>query len=393
MNNTDNQKIEGVENSNPDNAIHHEIFKDDFSHLDIPEFFKILMANSQISGILIMDKQGTILGTNIGMQQSYGYTSDELVGKNFSLLYRHEDRAMNLPAREITTVLQKGSSKDENYCVHKDGSHIWTLGESVFTKNEKGEIYIIKFVFDINQQKLLEEHLIDSNNKLNKSNKDLETFVYTASHDLKAPIANIEALVETLHRELTQDCKNIDEVNEVLNMLQVSTERFRTTINDLAIIGKEQEEEDGLSDVLLSEIVEDVKTHLHSQISESETIFAEDFSKAERIHFSKKNLRSILFNLISNAIKYRHPERKPFIKTSTEISEGFVLLKVCDNGMGIKEEDKAKIFSMYKRINNDVEGTGVGMSIVARIVNNHGGRIEVDSKLGEGSTFNIYIKQ
>src|SRR5690606_33431645 len=97
-------------------------------------------------------------------------------------------------------------------------------------------------------------------------------------------------------------------------------------------------------------------------------------------------------NLISNAVKYRSPHRKLLIHVETKpIKEEYVLLSVQDNGIGIKEEDKDKVFRMYQRLNNDSKGTGVGMAIVKRIVDNAGGKIELKSKVEEGSTFEIYF--
>jgi PAS domain S-box-containing protein len=390
-------------NQNTNRDIHHELYKDNTSNLDIPELFRLIIANTRASGMIMMDSEGTILATNMGMLNSYGYNSEEIVGKKFNILYTENDRAKKIPEMELATVLQKGSSKDENYCVHKNGTYLWTLGESIFTKNDKGEIFILKIIFDINRQKLLEQHLIQSNNELNSTlhkltqlNNDLETFVYTASHDLKAPIGNIEALIMTLQEELTEDSRQKTEVKEIISMIEFSITKFRTSISELAVVGKlksEENEKEEVSEISFSEILNDVKALLQLQINESKTIFEEDFSKAKSMRFSKKNLNSILHNLISNAIKYRHPDKQPRIRISTENIDDFILLKVSDNGLGIKDEDKGKIFSIYERAHDHVEGTGVGMAIISRIVNNNGGKIELESKVGEGSSFKVFLKK
>lgn len=403
MGNENKKQTSGRKKNDADNAIHHEIFKHNISNLNVPEFFRMLIANSRASGMILMDKEGTIQAINMGMLASYGYEPSELLGKKFHTLFTLEDRTRKIPEMELSTVLQKGASRDENYCVHKNGTHLWTLGESVFTKNEEGEIFIVKLIFDINRQKLLEQHLIQSNDELNKTlqrltqlNNDLETFVYTASHDLKAPIGNIEALISTLQEELTEDCRQKPEVKEIINMIEFSIEKFRSSITELAVVGKlksEQDEKDEILEISFSEVLEDVKVLLQLQINESKAVFTQDFSKVKHIHFSKKNLRSILHNLISNALKYRNPNRPPQIRVSTESANEYVLLKVSDNGLGIKEEDKEKIFSIYKRAHDHVEGTGVGMAIVSKIVDNHGGKIEVESRVGEGSSFKVFLKK
>jgi len=107
--------------------------------------------------------------------------------------------------------------------------------------------------------------------------------------------------------------------------------------------------------------------------------------------FSRKNLRSIFYNLVSNAIKYRHANRNPIISLRTYHEKEFIVLKIEDNGLGIKEEDYHKLFEMFKRLHSHVEGSGIGLAIVKRIIENYGGKINVSSKLGEGTTFKISI--
>ncbi len=111
------------------------------------------------------------------------------------------------------------------------------------------------------------------------------------------------------------------------------------------------------------------------------------------IKFSKKNLKSVIYNLLSNAIKYRSAERKPEIFISTEQQDGYLTLKIKDNGLGVEKDKQSKMFSMFKRFHDHVEGTGVGLYIVKKIVENAGGKIEVESEVNKGTTFTIFFKQ
>jgi signal transduction histidine kinase len=117
-----------------------------------------------------------------------------------------------------------------------------------------------------------------------------------------------------------------------------------------------------------------------------------DFENNASIKFSRKNFRSIIYNLISNAVKYRSPERTPEIHIQIKKLEGYNLLRVKDNGLGFNLHQKEKMFTMFKRFHDHVEGTGVGLYIVKRIIDNAGGRIEVESKEGEGTEFRIYFR-
>jgi signal transduction histidine kinase len=109
------------------------------------------------------------------------------------------------------------------------------------------------------------------------------------------------------------------------------------------------------------------------------------------VTFSEKNLRSVVYNLLSNAVKYRAPERPPRVKVRAHCTNHHVLLVVQDNGLGISETGQRKLFGMFQRLHDHVEGSGIGLYMVKRMVENVGGRIEVESEVGTGSTFTVYF--
>jgi signal transduction histidine kinase len=111
-----------------------------------------------------------------------------------------------------------------------------------------------------------------------------------------------------------------------------------------------------------------------------------------QVHFSKKNLQSILYNLLSNALKYRSSERELFVRISCYSNQSHHLLTIEDNGLGMDMRQEEKIFALFKRLHTHVEGTGIGLYIVKKMLENGGGKIEVESKLGVGSTFKVYFK-
>lgn len=251
---------------------------------------------------------------------------------------------------------------------------------------------VLKDVSELNKTKkeLIKKlkHLEEEHEKFICLNNDLNNFVHAVSHDLKSPINHlrglIEALVLSIPKEWDQEAL-LDHINSALNNL-------KTRVEDLAELGNANETGDYCS-IAFGELMKEVKYDLQVQIKESDTEIIEDFSKAPTIHFSKKNLRSILYNLISNSVKYRAKDRRPLINvTSEKLRNNTLLLKVSDNGMGISEEDKYKIFLMYKRLVNNIEGKGVGLALVKRIVDNAEGKIEVESELGKGTVFKLYLK-
>ncbi|MBA9079242.1 sensor histidine kinase [Rufibacter quisquiliarum] len=239
----------------------------------------------------------------------------------------------------------------------------------------------------------LEARVKERTKELIKVNRDLDNFVYTASHDLKAPINNIEALMIALEETLQQPEFDKDEVANLLNMVNHSVSRFKATLLDLTEIAKVQyEAETGKGKVSFKEIFNDVKLHIKDLIESSNAKITVDFSQAPDITFSRKNLRSILYNLLSNSIKYRSPERSPEIEVKTKTIDGFTLLTVRDNGLGLRQQDHEKVFGMFQRLHRHVEGTGVGLAIVKNIVENCDGKIEFESEVGKGSVFKVYLK-
>lgn len=350
-------------------------------------FFKMMFENAAFTGIIVMDTAGNILDVNHGFNNCFGYSKEMLVGHNFDILFIDEDRKRNLPERELEGVKKHGSYNDENYLRRSDGSATWVHGESIHISDAKGQEFVLKIVQDINEEKILEHELKRVNEEQEKTILDHETFIYTASHDLQSPINNISGLVKALKENPLKD--NL----MLLTLIEQSVHRFKEKIRELSDVGREQEvARRNIQMVSFEAVLEDVLFDLRDEVRESEAVITADFSAVPAIGITKQKLRSILQNLLSNAIKYRHNSRLPLIHVSSYATDDhYVELRVEDNGIGIAQEDQAKVFEMYERIQYMKEGSGVGMAIVRRMVENLGGRIKLESKVGEGSIFSIYF--
>lgn len=240
---------------------------------------------------------------------------------------------------------------------------------------------------------ILNNQLTDKNRLLTRTNFDLDSFIYTASHDLKAPISNIEGLIAALETILHEEGVVKDEIDKIIAMMSGSVVRFKKTILDLTEITKTQKNfEEDISTINCKEIIEDVMDSIQGMIDRKNVKINIDTTHCAEINFSRKNLKSIVYNLISNAIKYSCPERQAEIFVKAENQNGWVLLTVKDNGLGINQQDQAKVFSMFKRLHDHVEGTGVGLYIVKRIIDNAGGKIELESEVGKGTVFKVYFR-
>ncbi len=358
-------------------------------HLTSSLVFDDIFCNAESTSLLVFDRSGKIEDMNLGFQKLLGYSLESLVGKNIAVLYGSDDLRKRHPENMIKRTLETGASHDDNFLNHQNGNLVWVHGECVLAKDRDGQEHLVTIFHDLTKEKLLEEQLREKNREQEKIILDHDAFVYTTSHDLRSPLNNLDALI----RHLEESHSDPDTVAQLVPILQDSILRLRNKIDELSVIGKRREEEHRTSTVYFQTIYEDVLKDLELEISASGAVLSADFSRLPIIEFSRKNVRSLLQNFISNALKYIHPERKPIINVSTKpVEEGTVLLMVEDNGLGVKEQEKERIFDMYTRFHTQVEGTGVGLGIVKKIVNNNGGKIEVESEPGLGSIFKVYLK-
>ncbi len=235
----------------------------------------------------------------------------------------------------------------------------------------------------------INEDLKKKNQDLLKLNVDLDNFIYTASHDLKSPAVNLEGLVMLLKKDMEP---HLDGQSAALfEMIENSIHKLYKTINDLTEISKAQRNLEGdMEEVSIKEVLDEVKHDFQKIVIESGAKL-EEYLKVNTIHFNRSNLRSIIFNLLSNAFKYRSPERSLIISISSFNDDDHIIFCVEDNGLGIAKHLQPKLFTMFKRLHTHIEGTGIGLYIIKRIVENNGGRIHVDSDVNKGSRFKISL--
>lgn len=230
--------------------------------------------------------------------------------------------------------------------------------------------------------------LDDSNKSLLRINADLNNFVFGASHDLNAPILNIEMLLEILNDKL--DSKD-PEVMELSEMMNKAVTTFKDILSDLAKIGSFESEDADENLESFPVMFEEIKAVLSEKIKLSNAVFYTDFQIKE-VRLARKNLRSVMLNLITNSLKYSDPSRISKISIKTEKKNDFIILTINDNGIGIKKDEVDNIFKKYNRANSVADGTGIGLYLIRKIINASGGKIEVECEDGKGCTFAVYFK-
>jgi PAS domain S-box-containing protein len=359
----------------------------------------------QVKGYAIFatDTHGTITTWNKGAEKLKGYTEEEIIGQFYGILHPDEHQHAGKPEEELELALQNGAYETEDWRKRKDGSLFWATVILTPIYSDEGEhVGFTKITGDITRQKELQDKLAarqqsaleHKNTELQRINLDLDNFIYTASHDLRSPITNIEGLVTFLKQDLKESGCLSPETDEILQRVVTSVDRFKQTIKDLTEISRlHTDNSESAADEIINirEVYEDIIADLGYPNRNKGVLIKTDF-QVYQLLFSKKNFRSILFNLISNALKFRSPERDCIIDIWTRLEEPYVKLTVKDNGVGIHERHHEQLFSMFKRFHDHVDGTGIGLYMVKRMVENAGGKIEVESKEGVGTEFDLFLK-
>ncbi|MBB6611612.1 PAS domain-containing protein [Pontibacter sp. Tf4] len=327
-----------------------------------------------------------------------GYDSTQLLdGVNswFNLIHP-EDREKVV--KDINSAINTGKDQwSGEYRIKKAGDGYAFVSNRAYIMHNEYQMphRVLGSFIDLTDLKQTQEKLQQTNEHLLRVIEDLDTFVYTASHDLKSPIGNIEGLMLLLQDQIATAGPIPGEPTEpVFEMMKDAIVRFKNVIRDLTDIAKIQRDVDSEPETVdVREVFEEVKSSLQELLIREKARIEVDFETAPQVAFSKKNLYSVLYNLISNAIKYKAKDRPPHIVLKTDAVDGYVRLTVQDNGLGISAQNLAKIFTLFKRFHTHVEGTGMGLYIVKRLIDNAGGYIEVNSREGEGTTFELYLKK
>ncbi|WP_034761448.1 sensor histidine kinase [Chryseobacterium gregarium] len=224
------------------------------------------------------------------------------------------------------------------------------------------------------QEKLVAEH---------------ELLLDTIAHDIKTPLTSLGLNVELLKR-LPE--KGMGRFPQLVDNLEQSLLKMKSVVNELIDSRWQGQKYQPTKELIdLQNIIEDARLTLAPQIREAEAKITYDIQASE-ILFVRRKLRSIIYNLLNNAIKYRSDERKPDIKIASAEEDGFMAIRVEDNGIGIPSGSEYKIFEKYNRISDQKEGNGIGLYLVKEIIETCGGRIEVKSEEDKGSVFKVYLK-
>ena len=258
-------------------------------------------------------------------------------------------------------------------------------------KKAKGEA--LKMMKDANEAKLVAEksqkQIEKQAEELIRYTKELEQFAYVATHDLRAPVINLNAMIDIFRKKGYVTEKN----KEIVKRIDGSVSRINTTLEDLIqVVAYRKTLQDEVKEIKFDKAFKDIQKDLEAQIKEANTKIISDFEKAPKINYIPGHLRSIMLNLMTNAIKFHDPERPSIISITTVCKNNYLCLLVKDNGIGIDEGQKEKVFGLFQRLSSNESDKGVGLYITKSLVESMGGTIDFKSKPGKGTTFQINLK-
>lgn len=390
--------------------------------------------------MLILDKDLRVKSANKSFYQNFKVTDEETEG---TFLFDLGNKQWDIP--RLRQLLEEIIPKDKRFhdfeVTHTFvdiGKRTMLLNASRIVQKGHGEQLILLAINDITEhtmlqlkekellkrdaveskslslklEKAVEERtkelahanrtLEEKNNELEKMNSELEAFAYVSSHDLQEPLRKIQTFAS---RILETETQNLSEKGkDYFNRMQSASVRMKKLIEDLLAFSHLSIDERKFESTDLNKIVDEVKAEMRDIIDEKHaTIEVIDLCVVSVIPFQ---FRQLMYNLINNSLKFSKPKLRPHIVIKGTIAEGSKLgkgnfqkdqmychISVSDNGIGFDQQYKDRIFEVFQKLHGkmEYEGTGIGLAIVKKVVENHNGLITVASKLNKGATFNIYI--
>ncbi|MGN7723676.1 PAS domain S-box protein [Chitinophaga sp. 22620] len=351
--------------------------------------------------ILLMSREGFVQNWNKGAEKIKGYREDEIIGKHFSIFYLPEDREQRLPWKLLAAAENYGKAMQEGWRVRKNGTRFW--GSIVITAlhNDAGDVIgFSKVTRDLTEKKAAEDKIRKYAAELEFQNRELEQFAYAAAHDMKEPLRKIQFY----NNYITENTAQLPEkMRDFLYRSTTAAARMQRLIDDLLTYSKASSFSQDLTLVNLNDIVSTVLLTHHDSIERTGAVI--ECGQLPVIKAMPYQFNQLFENLISNSLKYQHPDREPRIRIAASLVPGSELkeikevdgtyhkITVTDNGIGFDTSYSGKIFDLFQRLHDDpnYSGTGIGLAICKKIVQNHQGFIRASSLPHQGAEFAVYI--
>ena len=363
------------------------------------ERYHRMIAEIQDYAIILLDPEGNIVNWNAGAQMIKGYSS-EIIGSNFNVFYTAEDRKRKLPETLLDYARTHGKANHEGWRVRKDGSTFWGYIVITALHDKSGALIgFSKVTRDLTEKKMAEDRLVAYANELENRNRELEQFAYVTSHDLQEPLRKIRTFTEIIQKNEG----NPAVVSRYFEKINRSAERMTNLIKSVLNYSRLSRGNGGFVDVDLNEIMTQVQADFELLIAEKNATVQVD--NLPVIRGDHQQLEQLFSNLVSNALKFTNSD--PVIRIQSRSvgheqiinrpehvpDQRYVEVLVADNGIGFEPRYADLIFTMFQRLQDtqDYAGTGIGLALCKKIIENHQGFITATSEPGKGANFYVYF--
>jgi len=346
---------------------------------------------------------GLVTAFNKGAENLFGYTASEIVNKERVVIFHIEEEIVqrkkeiealkNAPVSEqevFTFGIQPDKSVTREWTlVNKSGEHIPVQVTITSVMEEGKHTGYIGIIANLKEVKKAEQEIQRLLNTTQNQNARLKNFAHIVSHNLRSHSGNMSSLMDMV----TDDIPSIAD-SPAFGMLRKAADNLNETIAHLREVAvMNDQNEDQLEQIALSEILDRAIESVAGLANTAQVQIKNEVPSNTKVLGHKAYLDSILLNLLTNAIKYRSTERASYVVIEAEQTESYTALKFIDNGLGIDlKKHGEKLFGMYKTFHRHPEARGIGLFITKNQVEAMGGKIEVTSEVGIGTTFTVYFK-
>lgn len=363
--------------------------------LETADYTFRLLIEKFAQGALSISRNGLVLYCNDFFSKLIGIPAEKIIG---SYLYEYFNSQDNFVP--IIEALKYGITTHE--IVFKTETYRKTFPAYISVTDLEPAVQGIGIIItDLTEKKKHEDALIQHQkdleekiHELNKTNDNLEEFIHVISHDLKEPLRKIVMYNGRI------DGSYLSETDaKSMSVMKAAALRLNSLVDDLVSYSSHTAQEER-TDVNLVDIIREVSEDLEIIMSDKKAVIK--IGKLPTLKASRVQMRQLFSNLISNAIKYSKKDNFPIIEISqidnfeseiTNLSDQFIKIQIKDNGIGMEQNHLLKIFTIFQRLHakNEYSGNGIGLAICKKIMENHSGNITVESKLNEGTIFNLYF--
>jgi len=321
-----------------------------------------------------------------------GYSQAEFQHIDSWITLIHQDDKERVK-REISNALENEKSifwESEYRIIMKNGDLAFIHDKGYILREDDTPVRMVGAMTNMTQSKQAEIEREKITNDLIAQKNDLEQFAFIVSHNLRSPVANLMAYSDSL---LLFDDLTTEERITILKEINTSTTRLDSVIQDLnQILHVKRQLQDRKEPIILEDLVEDIRSSISELFEKNKVRLTYNFIEVQNITSIRSYIHSIFYNLISNSIKYHNPNRIPEINILGTKTRDGLLLTFTDNGLGMDMDAlNGQLFGLYKRFHSTHEGKGVGLFMTKSQVTSLGGKIEVESEIGVGTTFKIYL--